>query len=161
MTPKTLAEEPLKAFSNAWRDASVEGKPPTLQALTDRGAPLDHPGFGMLGRSEKQHRGKSAAAFMVLAAGPNHFELGGKIKAGQWLDEIVHPAHLASLVELYETICREKSLHQWRCMNMVRNAEPFSYTRVLGAIDDDIGDGRCLAGVWVWHDAYAATTFAS
>jgi hypothetical protein len=161
MTPTTLAETPLKAFSDAWHNASSDRKPPTLQALAALGAPLDHPGFGMLGRSEKQHRGKSAAAFQVLVAGPNHFELGGKIAAGQWLDEIVHPAHLASLVELYETICSERTLHQWRCMNMVRNAEPFSYTRVLGAIDDDAGDGRCLAGVWVWHDVHAATTFAS
>ncbi len=161
MTSTTLAEEPLEAFSNAWRVAASEGVLPTLQALGANGAPLDHPGFGMLGRSEKQHRGKSAAVFQVLAAGPNHFELGGRVKAGQWLDEIVHPAHLASLIELYETIHREHSLHQWRCINMVRNAEPFSYTRVLGAIDDDAGDGRCLAGVWVWHDAAVATTFAS
>jgi hypothetical protein len=161
MTSTTPEKDPLKAFSDAWHDASSEGKPPTLQALSVRGAPLDHPGFGLLGRLEKQIRGKNTPAFQVLAVGPNHFELGGKIKAGQWLDEIVHPAHLASLIEIYETICREQSLHKWRCMNMIRNAEPYSYTRVLGAIEDDTGDGRCLAGVWVWHDVHAAPTFAS
>jgi hypothetical protein len=160
----TMSMQALDDFCAAWQKASSIDSPPTLAMLADCGAQLDHPGFAIIGRcSTPGRRAKppSGLMFQVLAAGADHEHFGGKIMTGQWLDEIVHPAHLASLIEIYETICREQSLHKWRCMNMIRNAEPYSYTRVLGAIEDDTGDGRCLAGVWVWHDVHAAPTFAS
>lgn len=143
--------DPLAAFAAAWQKCRDVGSLPTLSALKDQGAPLDDPGFAMLGRGETQHRGKTKAVFRVLAAGDDHIRLGGSVMVGQMLDEIVHPAHLESLIGLYNRLCDEKTLHRWRCMNMVRNAPPTSYTRVLAPIADDVGDGRCLAGVWVWH----------
>jgi hypothetical protein len=153
--------DPLTAFAAAWQKCRESGVLPTLSDIKDQGAPIDDPGFAMLGRDEARHRGKNKVVFRVLAAGEDHARLGGPVLAGQLLDEIVHPAHLESLIGLYNRLCEEKTLHRWRCMNMVRNAPPSSYTRVLAPIADDVGDGRCLAGVWVWHTPRASDALAA
>ncbi|MFN3169902.1 MAG: hypothetical protein ACE37E_04340 [Hyphomicrobiales bacterium] len=161
MIPPVAPSDPLVAFSAAWQECRETGALPTLGALKDKGAPLDDPGFAMLGRDETQHRGKSKAVFRVLAAGPDHAHWSNSVMVGQLLDEIVHPAHLESLIGLYNRLCEEKTLHRWRCMNMVRNAPPTSYTRVIAPIADDVGDGRCLAGIWVWHTPQARDAVAA
>lgn len=161
MIPPVAPSEPLVAFSAAWQECRDTGALPTLSALKDHGAPIDDPGFAMLGRDETQHRGKNKFVFRVLSVGSDHMQWHGHIEEGQLLDEIVHPAHLESLIGLYNRLCEEKTLHRWRCMNMVRNAPPSSYTRVLAPIADDVGDGRCLAGIWVWHQPHAKDAVAA
>lgn len=161
MIQPVASPNPLDAFSAAWHACFDATALPTLTDLKDRGAPLDDPGFAMLGRSDSQQREKSKPAFRVLEIGPGHGQWSSDIQAGQLLDEFVHPAHLQSLTSLYQRLCDEQTLHRWRCTSMARNAAPVSYTRVLAPIADDVGDGRCLAGIWTWHlprakDAVAA-----
>lgn len=139
------------AFRAAWEKARAANVLPTLDDLKSLSAPLDHPGFGIIARTEETIRGKQRPVFFILEAGDELERQMGRPLVGHRLDELVHPAHITQLTRLYESLYKKRQLHQWRCMNMVRNSPPKSYTRVLAPIRDDIGDGRCLAGVWVWH----------
>ena len=141
----------LLAFRTAWKKAYAHNVLPTLDDLDSLGAPLDHPGFGVMARTEETVRGKKRPIFSVLKAGSELERQIGRSLVGHRLDELVHPAHITQLTQLYESIFSDRKLHQWRCMNMVRNAPAKSYTRVIAPIRDDVGDGRCLAGIWIWH----------
>lgn len=146
-----MTTAPLDALTAAWEASCTLDNAPSLESLRAHGAPLDHAGFALLGQVSQSRRGKTTTSFKVIEAGPDHLLLGGHRMQGHRIDEIVHPAHVARLNELYASIVATQKPHKWRCVNMARNAEPISYTRVLVPVRDDVGDGRCLAGVWVWH----------
>lgn len=143
----------LEGLAAAWRAASDEaaGGLPTLDSLARHGVPLDHPGHGLLALVPHQAADRRAGpGFRFISAGSDHQALGGHTMTGHLLDEIAHPAHLARIVKLYTDILAAGEPHDWRCINMARNAPPSRYRRVLAPIADDVGDGRCLFGIWVW-----------
>jgi len=89
--------------------------------------------------------------FRIIQATDINGYFGYDDLVGRRLDELFHPAFVKSLLDVYHATCRNRTLHRWRSTTMARNAQPLSYTRVLAAIADDVGDGRCLAGLWILH----------
>ena len=146
----------LKLFANDWQRAAEHARPPRLSDISISRAWSEHPGFAIIGRCPPptlRPSTRSTPMFQVLAAGPDHHRFGGHIMAGHRLDEMVDPARLPMLLDIYQTVSQHATVHSWQCINMARNAPPKHYTRVIGAIADDVGDGRCLCGVWVWHES--------
>ncbi len=148
-----MSEKAFDDLINAWQNAREKSSLPGLEAMQKAGGPINHPGFAVIGAVEDVRRGKTTCtSYQVLQAGPDHEALGGHPMSGHRIDEIVHPAHVDRLTQLYASIVKSEQPHRWRCVNMARNALPMSYTRVLVPIADDMGNGRCLAGIWVWQD---------
>lgn len=143
----------LQDLKSAWQRAQSEVKRlPTLAQLNELGAPVDHNGMGIVGEKVTTTAAHKERSFQFLSTGPDHLKFVGKIVAGHDFEEIMHPAHAARVTELYKSLCETKSMHAWRCINTIRNAPPMAYTRVIVPISDDVGDGRCLFGVWIWHE---------
>lgn len=150
-----MSLQALDDFSAAWHTASTVESPPTLAMLGEYGAPLDHPGFAVFGHCPLQEADRSKSTtngmFRIIQAIDSHGYFGYEDLTGRRLDELFHPAYVKPLLDVYNATCQNRSLHRWRTMSMDRNAQPLSYTRVLAAIADDVGDGRCLAGLWILH----------
>jgi hypothetical protein len=151
-----MSEKAFDDLINAWQKAQQKSSLPGLEAVQKAGGPLNHPRFAVIGAVEDVRRGKTCISHQVLQAGPDHEALGGHPMTGHRIDEIVHHAHVDRLNQLYASIVKSEQPHRWRCVNMARNAPPMSYTRLLVPIADDVGDGRCLAGIWVWQNLGAA-----
>lgn len=143
----------LQDVKSAWQRAQSEiNGLPTLAQLSALGAPVNHTGMGIVGELTAPGTAHNSRSFQFLSTGPDHLKFVGKIVAGHALEEIIHPAHAVRITELYISLCETKSMHAWRCINSIRNAPPMAYTRVIVPIHDDVGDGRCLFGVWIWHE---------
>lgn len=143
----------LQELKSAWLKAKTESsRLPTLAQLADHGAPDSHPGMGLVAQKYSGSPARKTRTFHFLLAGPDFQTYGGHVAAGHSLNEIMTSAHAARLTELYEGLCDTGSMHIWRCINAVPNAPVMSYTRIVVPIHDDQGDGRCLYGIWIWHE---------
>lgn len=143
----------LENIKTAWQKAQREVSGlPTVAQLGQFGAPINHSGMAIVGEKQLSTPRYQSRVFQFLSAGPDHLTNGGHVVAGHTLEEIMHPAHAARVTELYISLCDTKAMHVWRCINTIVNAPAMAYTRVIVPIRDDVGDGRCLFGVWIWHE---------
>lgn len=159
-----MQHEPLDALSRAWHAASAlaGGGLPTLAQVARAGADIAHPGRALLGIVRDPSGRRTEPTYRFLDAGPDHALMAGHAMTGRQIDEIAHPAHFARIVKLYGDILAAGEPHDWRCINLARNAPPSRYRRVLVPVADDAGDGRCLFGIWVWdRDAGGAAEEAA
>lgn len=143
----------LQEVRTAWTraEAEIDGLP-TIAQLKDRGAPVDNPGMVIVGRTESGTDAINSSSFFVISSGPGHEDIVGSSLQGKTLEELIPQGQAASISKLYADICETAKLHAWRCIDAFPNALPTAYTRVIVPIRDDAGDGRCLFGVWVWHE---------
>ncbi|MBV6657584.1 MAG: PAS domain-containing protein [Devosiaceae bacterium] len=147
----------LQSVRDSWVSLTDGEQPlPTLGDLEAAGVPIEHPGAAILGTVANDDARQPAQAFRVVHAGADHLKHTGLEMSGQTIAAVTHPLHRERLEQMYAQIVETRTPHQWRCLNLTRNAPPERYERVLVPIADDQGDGRCLFGIWIWESSELA-----
>lgn len=128
----------------------LAGPWPTLDDLSAEGVDIHHSGFALICALESDRGRDGRIAFRTLDTGDAHFANTGIQMHGRLASDMAHPARLAQLETAYLSTFELAKPHAWRCINTGIDTSPGIYSRVVVPISDDVGDGRCLFGIWVW-----------
>jgi hypothetical protein len=151
--PITMSEEKILSLSTILERWSkrMERSQLSLPSVSDLNLePFAEkaPGFAIIGKKNNNH----GSTFFFIKAGPDHEIYRGMNVEGLSFAEVMHQSALDNIEITYQKCLDSKQPDIWERANSTRNLPIIRYHRLLLPIKDDIGDGRCLLGIWFWDN---------
>lgn len=145
--PRT-AHQRIHDLLSVWQAISRERRPSETDFPTET-LVKTHPGYCIIDRIESSDGGLD---FCYRSVGPEHLQRTLADLKGSRFSQVLDLNELPRALEVYEDVYQSRQPHYWEKINMILNAPPTRYGRLLVPLYGDDNNVSCVLGTWVWQD---------